>query len=181
MPKLAISSIGKDKPGIVGAFTKVLYEYDCNIEDASMTILCNQFSMILIISGPEKLDIQNLTSSLKQAGESFGLRSNINILPDDYNIKEQAGSYLPYMLCVSGSDRRGIAFKVTEVLAKYKVNITDFNSKLIGKETKPVYVMMLETEVPDSIDFNALKTELNNIAEEMDLDINLNEIECCNA
>jgi glycine cleavage system transcriptional repressor len=181
MPKLAISSIGKDKPGIVGAFTKVLYDYDCNIEDASMTILCNQFSMILIISGPEKLDLETLMTSLKQAGESFGLNTSINILPDDYDIKEQAGTSTPYMLCVSGSDRRGIAFKVTEVLAKYKVNITDFNSKLIGKDVKPVYVMMLEIEVPDSIEFAKLKAELDDISKEMDLDINFNEIECCNA
>lgn len=179
MPKLAISSIGKDKPGIVGAFTKVLYDYDCNIEDASMTILCNQFSMILVISGPDGLDIDTLMSSLKSAGESFALRTSVNILPDDYKIADAKGTSKPYMLCVSGSDRRGIAFRVTEILANYKVNITDFNSKLIGKEAKPVYVMMLETEVPASVDIEKLRKELEKAADELDLDLNFNEIECC--
>ncbi|MGD9580408.1 MAG: glycine cleavage system protein R [Vampirovibrionia bacterium] len=179
MIKLAISSIGKDQSGIVGAFTKVLYDYECNIEDASMTILCNQFSMILVITGPDNLNIDNFKNTLMEAGKSFALRTTINELDNNSCDCKDCCESLPYMICVSGNDRKGIAYKITELLAKYKINIADFNSKLIGKSTKPVYVMMLETEIPATIDIDDLKKELNTIAEEMDLDINLNEIECC--
>ena len=179
MPKLAINSIGKDRPGIVGAFTRVLYEHNCNIEDASMTILCGQFSMILIISGPDELNVRKLTEALKIAGDSLGLSSNINVLTLEDEKNGSDLEHYPYMICVSGGDQKGIAFKITEILSNYKVNITDFNSKLIGKDSKPVYVMMIETMIPETVDFEALKAELNKAAVELDVDLNLNEIECC--
>lgn len=179
MVKLAISSIGKDQSGIVGAFTKVLYDYECNIEDASMTILCNQFSMILVISGPDSLNIEQFKDTLKEAGKNFALRTSINELDNNNGEHEAKNDSLPYMICVSGTDQKGIAYRITELLAKYKVNIADFNSKLIGKSTNPVYVMMLETEIPAGVNFEELKADLNKIAVEMDLDINVNEIECC--
>lgn len=178
MAKLVISSVGKDRPGIVGAFTRVLYNHNCSIEDASMTILCNQFAMILIISTPEELSLADLKESLESVEKDFGLCTTITHLETSENGDSKAVKFKPYMIIVSGTNKTGIAYHITDILSNYNVNITDFNSKLVSKKEKPVYIMMIETQVPDTCDFSKLKKALKSKAKEINVDLKINEIEC---
>jgi glycine cleavage system transcriptional repressor len=57
---VVISAVGKDRPGIVAGVSKVLFEAGCNLEDSSMTILEGEFAMILVVSLPEALKIEQL-------------------------------------------------------------------------------------------------------------------------
>jgi glycine cleavage system transcriptional repressor len=179
MPHFAISSIGKDQPGIVGAFTKVLYEFECNIEDASMTILCDQFAMILVISTPDAFNINNFKNSLDKVEKEMGLHTSIKPIEEKYINGAVNNESKAYMISVSGSDRTGIAYHITEILARYDINITDFNSKLISKKAKPVYIMMIETRIPLDIDIKQLEDELTQKANELDVEMKLKEIELC--
>ena len=47
MKRFIISVLGKDRPGIIAAVTKVLFDLELNIEDVSQTILQNQQIMII--------------------------------------------------------------------------------------------------------------------------------------
>ncbi|MBU1209467.1 MAG: ACT domain-containing protein [Proteobacteria bacterium] len=47
---VAVSIIGRDRPGIVASVSKVLFQNRCNIEDLSQTAIRGQFAMILIAS-----------------------------------------------------------------------------------------------------------------------------------
>ena len=38
MKKIVVSVLGQDRPGIIAAITRVLYQTDCNIENVSQTI-----------------------------------------------------------------------------------------------------------------------------------------------
>ena len=53
MPSFALAAIGKDRPGIVAAVSKVLYELGCNVEDSSMTMLRGNFAVMLVLAAPE--------------------------------------------------------------------------------------------------------------------------------
>ena len=50
MKHAILTVIGKDRPGIVANVTEILFEYGCNLEDASMTILEGEFAMIVVLS-----------------------------------------------------------------------------------------------------------------------------------
>jgi glycine cleavage system transcriptional repressor len=68
MKKMIISVLGKDRPGIIAAVTRILYELDCNIENVSQTILQNEFSGIFIAGVPKTL-------SGKRPAPPFGRRA----------------------------------------------------------------------------------------------------------
>lgn len=176
MTRIIISSSGLDTPGIVGAFTKVLYEHNCNIEDSSMTIISNLFSMILIVSYPETLDLESLKKSFKQVETRFGLCTNIKVLAAIDVKQPDYSAYTPYMLTVAGYDQVGISYHMTSILAKYNINITDFNSKLVNKSGKKAYIMMVETMVPPGVMKKAVQ-DLKLKADEMSVDITFREIE----
>lgn len=58
--KAVITVIGKDRPGIIYKVSKVLYEAGINIEDISQTIMQEYFTMIMVVSGPENMNIGQL-------------------------------------------------------------------------------------------------------------------------
>jgi glycine cleavage system transcriptional repressor len=60
MKKMIISVLGKDRPGIIAAVTRILFEQDCNIENVSQTILQNEFSGIFIVGVPKALSEADL-------------------------------------------------------------------------------------------------------------------------
>lgn len=171
MSKIVISSIGKDEPGVVESFTRVLYELGCNLEDASMTIHYGQYSMILVLSAPEDIDMVELEYSLYKKGEHLGISLIINKLPEGYRNLD----YQPYTLLFTGSDKRGIAFQITELLAKFKINVSDFNSKLIKKAAKTAYVIMIEAQIPKNISLDEFKIALDTLSSKLELDYSLEE------
>ena len=67
---ISLTAIGKDKPGIVAAVTKALYELKCNIEDSTMTILHGQFAMILIVKPPKSVSCKALASKLSKPAKT---------------------------------------------------------------------------------------------------------------
>jgi glycine cleavage system transcriptional repressor len=70
---ISLTAIGKDRPGFVSTVTKVLYEERCNIEDSTMTILHDQFAMILIIEISYNLSLKALFGKLQKAAKPLGM------------------------------------------------------------------------------------------------------------
>ena len=48
--KYIMTAFGKDRPGIVADVTQVLYENGCNLEDTSMSMLSDEFTINLLFS-----------------------------------------------------------------------------------------------------------------------------------
>ncbi|HWC13630.1 MAG TPA: ACT domain-containing protein [Actinomycetota bacterium] len=142
---LAITVVGADRPGIVAAVTKILYERGCNLEDVSSTILRGHFSMMLVVTAPERLDASALERELNAAGGDLGLI--VTVRPVQAAAPEVVEP--THMVSVYGADRPGIVFKVAEALAAQGANITDLTSRVIGEGSAPVYALMLEVAFPE--------------------------------
>ncbi len=74
--KAVITVIGKDRTGIIYKVSKILYESDINIEDISQTVMQEYFTMIMLVSGPDKLHIEQIREKFK-ALEDEGLSIQI--------------------------------------------------------------------------------------------------------
>ena len=49
-----MTAFGKDRPGIVADVSQIIYENGCNLEDSTMTLLEDEFTIILLFAGHEK-------------------------------------------------------------------------------------------------------------------------------
>ncbi|MGK2931827.1 MAG: ACT domain-containing protein [Solirubrobacterales bacterium] len=70
---LAVTAIGRDRPGTVAGITSVLLEMDGNVDDSQMSILDGQFAVMLIVSVPDATSTDELSARLDEAGREFGL------------------------------------------------------------------------------------------------------------
>ena len=75
MAHLALTAVGRDRPGIVAAVSKALLDHSVNIEDSQMTILRGHFAMMLVVSLPEGADAARVRSDLAAAGERLSLEA----------------------------------------------------------------------------------------------------------
>ena len=171
-----LTAFGKDRPGIVAGVLRVLVDLKGNIEDASMTRLGGEFTMMLVTSLPSGMTVAKLDKALRPLQKKLGLEVTPKNIPAA--AARQTKSDAPkFLISVYGADRSGIVHAITDALAKRKVSVTDLQTKVIGSSTKPVYVMLLEVDVPASVDLDDLRSELDRLHQDLKVEISLQDIE----
>ncbi len=174
MNHFALTIVGRDRPGIVSQVTEILFKQGCNLADSSCSILGGQFAMILILGHPEFTDRASFGDAFKPLEDS-DLSVALRVLKQGGEIRSHIEGDI-CMISVYGSDKPGIVYRVANVLGEKKVNITDLNTKLVGTEERPVYVMVIEAALPDGVDEEDVDNWLSPIRDEMQVDINVRSI-----
>lgn len=172
-----ITAAGPDRPGIVAGITRVLYKTGCNIEDTSMTLLRGEFAMMLIVKLPQRLKVQDLEHHFKAVKKSLGLALLMKPLSVKEARRNQKPAGHPFILSVYGSDHPGIVYRVTRLLTSRAINVTDMNTRVIGPVRKPIYVMVLEVEIPEKVRIEGLKTALRTLQKAVKVDMALHPVE----
>ncbi|WP_405091510.1 ACT domain-containing protein [Micromonospora sp. NBC_01392] len=138
MNELAITVIGRDRPGIVADVAEALARLGANLTDSTMTRLRGHFAMTLICVGPAAADVEAALAPL--AADGYLLATVRAVAPDSASVP--VGE--PYVLAVHGADRMGIVAAMTRVLADAGGNVTDLSTRLTGS----LYVVVAEVELP---------------------------------
>ena len=178
MQKIVLSAIGKDKPGIVSNVTGILFRHGASIEDSSMTILEENFTMIMIVALPAWSPASVFKQDFKNLEKKLGLVVSVTTPRQKPHVGPSRSQGKPYIVSVLGGDKPGIVHRVSKLLARRKVNITDLNTKVIGREgNKNVYAMVLEVEIPPSVSPPGLQRELARLGKAIRVDITCHPIE----
>lgn len=176
MRHLALSAVGRDRPGIVAAVTGVLLAHGVNVEDSQMGILRGHFTMTLIVAAPDDADVAALRAGLEGVRDELGLEAlSLSEVAETDPASEPAPTHI---VSVYGVDHPGIVHAVTRALAAREVTITDLETRLVGDEVAaPIYAMMLEIAPPAGADLDALEAELLAIAAEQGIELALRQLD----
>jgi glycine cleavage system transcriptional repressor len=135
---------GADRPGIVAAVARVLYENKCNIEDSSMQQLGAEFGILLIFSSENSMTSNRSKSLFKSVAKKFSLAINVKAIQHRL-AKDSIEQSKLLLVTLHGADRPGLVYTLTATLAKHRFNITDLMThRTPGK--KPGYVLFVEGE-----------------------------------
>ncbi|MGA6925588.1 MAG: ACT domain-containing protein [Desulfosarcina sp.] len=172
MKKTIISVLGKDRPGIIAAVTRILFEQDCNIENVSQTILQHEFSGIFIVSVPRSFADADLQRCLDEGLLSMGLQICLKRVSEiDPSSSEIASE--PFVVVTKGPDRRGLVAGITAVMAAHRVNVTNLQALFKGGDDPNANIMIYEVDIPDDADHQAIRSDLRQKAQELSLDISI--------
>ena len=125
-----LSAIGKDRPGIVADVSEVIYECGGNIEDSSMSLLRNNFALLLLFSTEREEVNQKLSAGLKRLEWEKKLTVFFSPIPFEEAHPKEKELMDRFEITTSGIDHAGIVYKVCRLLADRGVNIVDM--KRIG-------------------------------------------------
>jgi len=167
----AITAVGADRPGIVAAVTKVLYDAGGNIEDSRMAILGGNFAVVLIAALPGGAELETVERALQDATRGMDLTISVRRVTE---VPPEHREGRVVTIRVYGADRPGIVARVSGTLAAQRVNILDLATHVVEGET-PVYVMLLEGVIPSDSDVAAFERELKTLATELGVDVSVEQ------
>jgi len=166
-----MTAFGKDRPGIVADVTEILYENGCNLEDTSMSMLSDEFTISLLFSSADN-DIESI---LEKECTSLEQQKNISAFIRPIKpVQQEIQKKLP--LCtihVEGLDQAGIVYNISRYLSDNQLNIVDLKStvKATPESGTALYLMDIHIQLPESSSINSIGDDLNAVAEEINVDI----------
>ena len=179
---VSITVTGKDRAGIIARITQVIFEAGGNLEDASMTILEGEFAMIVLASIAGKTRYRRLQNRLLQVAKALNLAVTVKEIQHRLRRGEKhVPGTVPFVISVFGKDRAGIVYRVSKLLAGYRLNITDLNSKIIGVGSKAVYSLVLEVDVPQTTKLvSRLTRAFRSLQKKLRVEIAMNPVDTLN-
>ncbi len=168
-----MTAFGKDRPGIVADVTRLLYENDCNLEDTTMSMLADEFTLSLLFSS----NCDTLETLLSKECRRLELEKGISAFVRPLQLQTQQGrkSYKTCALNIEGLDQAGIVYKTSQFLAQRQLNILELDSSVMAapESGAPLYSMRIHVQVPESYPFDQLEEELAEVADELHVDISV--------
>ena len=164
--------IGADRPGLVESVASRVAEHSGSWLESRMSRLGGHFAGILRVDIPAEEE-QKLMRSLKSL-ESQGL--TVVVHPD------KGAPALPErklnLLEIVGQDRPGIVRQISRVLAGHGVNVEELDTERssAAMSGEMLFKASAKLYIPDSCNVPALRTELEKIAQDLIVEISLQEL-----
>lgn len=164
--QLVLTSIARDRPGLVERLAAVVAEHSGNWIDSSMARLGGEFAGILKISvpGASVVQLETALASLSSEGIVVTIR------------RAEASPPPPAKrahLELTGLDHAGIVLEVTHVLSEVGVSIHELHTEVfvgsMGGEA--MFLAKADLFVPQGLDLELLRATLEELAGDIMVDI----------
>ncbi len=171
--RFIMTAFGKDRPGIVADVTRILFENGCNLEDNSMTLLADEFTLILLFTARGSEVEERLSRECRRLERDKGISAFLRPLDPRQGAAAVAASAAT--LHVEGMDQAGIVYKVSQFLADQGINIVDLKStvKASPESGAAIYLMDIAVQLPAGTVRHRLEAGLTGVAEELHVEITL--------
>lgn len=164
-----IAVLGEDRPGLVELMSQAIAESGGNWLESRMARLAGKFAGILRASIPDA-EAEALGVTLHEL-EAHGLRMMVEWSASDE--PEPASNLI--QLDLIGPDRPGIIREISHALAERGVNIDALHTDSVSAPMsgEPLFKATALIRTPADVAFNALQAQLDHLAHELMLDIDL--------
>lgn len=176
---LVINAVGLDRPGIVSDITKLVVDQGGNVGESQASRLGSHFGLMMLVEIPnEKSEaLQNAVNEMKEMNTTCydtGDPNTVQVTPEN----GYTGEFI-----LRGADNPGIVHKVTQILAKHRLNIDSLKTSedkstpyggvslftMSGTATTPL-------PLSKSFDPDIVRTELEELGDQMNCDITLEDV-----
>ncbi|HEY5673855.1 MAG TPA: ACT domain-containing protein [Malonomonas sp.] len=166
-----MTAFGKDRTGIVADVTRLLFDSNCNLEDTSMSMLADEFTLSLLFSCAEPGIEDLLAKECRRLELDKGISAFVRPLQ-----AQQPKSTKGYKTCtlhIEGLDQAGIVYKTSQFLADHKLNILQLSSTAMASPESgaTIYRMDILIQVPEEISFDRIEEQLGEVADQLHVDI----------
>ena len=155
---LVMTVIGRDQPGLVEKLAELITKVGGNWVESRMARLGGEFAGILRVTVPN------------DRREEFEM-----LVREDQGQEEPSQPERIGRVEVTGHDRPGIVHQIASVLARYKVNVEELVSTVTSTPMsgEPRFRAVAKVRLPDACRIDDLKTELEKIAQDLMVDLEI--------
>jgi glycine cleavage system transcriptional repressor len=168
---LIITLTGPDQVGLVERFTKLVLDYQGNIEASRMARLGGVFAMLMHVSVPEEQfdAFRERVRGLREEG--YKLTTNRSA---EWDANQYAG-WMPYQIDLKGADHEGILHGVARHLAEQGINIETLETNMVQAPMSGIPLFMMEAIVlaPPTLTLHDCQERLDEIGDQLNVEINV--------
>ncbi len=166
MSRAVISTIGRDRPGLVHELTESVFSLGLSIEDSRMTVLGGEFAVLMSVAGDEKAlqDLNDRLSEMARASDfAFLFRPTLD---------RTVGRTLPYQVRVVAMDHPGIVHGIASFFSARNINIRELETDMehAPHTGTPIFNLTMIVEIPHGSKVAHLRAEFEAFCEERNLD-----------
>ena len=167
-PKILVTVVGPDRPGIVKEITEGIVENSANVEESRTASLGDQFVGLFLVSVPRE-SIKQLLGYLQDCGSE-----TLTVTVKEIDHPAYQG-YLTYALEVVGADHEGIIHGFSEFLAGEGVNIVEIKTSVSNSPFSgtSLFSMAALLQVPPKLSAKDLQRSLTDMGDAQSVDITL--------
>lgn len=165
-----ITFIGDDRPGLVEQLSSTIESNQGNWHESRLSQLGGKFAGLVLVSLPAS-HAGALEAALK-ALDATGL--SVRVTPAGGSLTSGDGGKA-ITLTVLGPDRLGIVKEISRALALREINVVEMDSHVdsAAMSGEMLFRARIDAKVPQDIDMDNLHDTLDEIANQMTLDIDL--------
>ncbi|MEA3198793.1 MAG: phosphoserine phosphatase [Thermoplasmata archaeon] len=119
---IALSALGRDRPGLVADVSGAVTDLGGNIVHVEQSSIFGLFSMVMLVEPadlPPGLDMYRFAYELGLRGRAFGLDVNAEVVERDVAMRSKDVR----VVTIVGSDKPGVMAAITRTIADAKANI----------------------------------------------------------
>jgi len=164
-----VTFIGDDRPGLVESLSRVIESNRGNWLESRLSQLGGKFAGLVLVTLPDDNGAA-LEADLKDLSAS-GL--SVRVTPATAMTATSRGRSIT--LKVIGPDRLGIVREISRALAQREVNVVEMDSEVSSApmSAELIFSARIDAEIPERIDLDDLEDSLEEIANTMTLEIDL--------
>jgi len=165
---LVLTVIGDDRPGLVGELAATISSLQGNWLESSMSHLAGKFAGIVRVGVPEAQ-----AAALQAA---LGRLTALKVVAEA-STQKSAATGRRLKLALVGHDRIGIVREVSQVLARFAVNVENLETHTASApmSAETLFHAQAELFAEGGLDARALKAELERLSDDLMVDITLDE------
>lgn len=167
---VVLTIVCDDRPGIVALLSHLLETHGGNWTESSMSSMAGKFAGILLASVPEER-LEGFLAALAGLDEAQGMQ----IVAQRSQESRAAGEVREFTLELIGQDRPGIVHDITDILSRHNVNVQELETECVSASmsAEMLFRARARMRVPAKASIEALRTELEKLANELMVDITL--------
>jgi glycine cleavage system transcriptional repressor len=165
---LVLTVTGNDRVGIVKEVTRLILQYQGNVDSSRMARLGGEFAMLALVSMPAE-QFEPLRKGLQ------GLRAEgyeVTTRETERGYSRRYVGWLPYLVTVNGADHEGIIHDITQHLADHGVNIETMDTGMVPAPMSGtmLFTMTAVVVAPPELSYYALREELEDVGNSLNVD-----------
>ncbi len=168
---IVLTVICDDRPGIVESLSQTLAAHGGNWVESSMLSLAGKFAGILMATVPNE-HTETLIADLQALGAS-----GLQIVVERTDAQARPEGAREFSLELVGQDRPGIVRDITQILARQHINVEELETECqdASMSGENLFIANARILVPAQASLEILQDELENLANELMVDIKLEE------
>ncbi len=163
--------IGADKPGLVDSLSEIVVQNGGNWLESRMAHLGGHFAGIVRVDVPEgnRESLMEAMRALESAGLTVVARTDS---ADETSVPDR-----PATLEVVGNDRPGIVRHLSHALAAHRVNVEELTTECYSAPMSGEMLFRARAllRIPEGSNLQKIRTDLENLAQELMVDLSLEE------